>query len=72
MELPVLIDWKHKNYNSILFIIDWFTKMIYFKSMKVTINIFGFIEVIIDLVIKHYGLFNFIIINQDLLFISKF
>lgn len=37
--LLILTNWKEENYNSILVIINWFIKMIYYKQIKVTINI---------------------------------
>ena len=82
MELPVLIDWKSQSYNSILImdlksesydsdfvIIDQFTKMVYYKLVKIMIDVLSLAEVIINIIIRHYGLFNFIIIDQNSLFI---
>ena len=36
--LPILTDWKRDNYDSILIIVDWFTKIVHYKSVKVTID----------------------------------
>ena len=70
--LPISIDWKDKNYNLIIIIIDLSIKMIYFKLMKIMINIPSLTKEIINVVIKHYSLSNSIIADQDLLFILKF
>ena len=61
MRLLVSTDWKDKNYDSILVIIDRLIKIMYYKPMKVTIDAPGFAEVIIDFVVWHYSLFNSII-----------
>lgn len=56
IELLVTADGKSDSYNSIFVIIDQFTKMAYYKPVKVTINISGFAKVIIDIVIWYYNL----------------
>ena len=50
--LPVSIDWKGDSYDSILVILDWFTKMVYYKPVKITLDASGLAEVIIDMVIR--------------------
>ena len=54
--LSILTDWKGDSYDSILVIIDWLTKMVHYKPVKVTINALGLAEVIIDVVVRHHGL----------------
>ena len=71
-ELLVLTDWKDENDDSILVIIDKFTKMIYYKPMKITIDIPGLLEVMIDIVVRHHDLPDSIIMDPDSLFMSKF
>ncbi len=56
--LFVSINWKSDTYDSILVIIDWLIKMIHYELVKVTINIFGLVEVILDMVLRHHGLTN--------------
>ncbi len=46
--------------------------MIYYVPVKVTINAPGLVEVIIDIVVHHYGVLKSIVTDQGLLFISKF
>ena len=46
--------------------------MIYYKPVKITINALSFTKIIINIVIRYYDLLNFIILDQSLLFISKF
>ena len=45
--LLISTDWKGDSYNSILVIVDRFTKMVHYEPVKVTINAPGFVEVII-------------------------
>ena len=70
--LPILTDWKRDSYDSILVIVDWLIKMVYQKPVKITINVPGLAEVIINLVIRHYGLLNSIVTDRSFLFTSKF
>lgn len=55
----------------ILVIIDQFTKIVHYKPVKITINAFGLIKVIINKIIWHYNLFNLIISNCKLVFSLK-
>ncbi len=70
--LPISADWKGDSYNSILIIVDRLTKMVYFKPVKVTIDVSGLAKVIIDVVVHHYGVPKSIVTYQGLLFTSKF
>ena len=70
--LQVSTDWKDKNYNSILIIVDRLTKMVYYKPVKITIDASGLAEVIIDVVVWYHGLPDSIITNRNPLFTSKF
>ncbi len=68
----ILTNWKDNSYNSILVIINHQTKMIYYKPVKVTINILGLEKVIINAVVCHHGVSKSIVMDWDLLFISIF
>ena len=46
--------------------------MIYYKPVKIMINIPGLAKVIIDLVLHYHNIAKLIIINQGLLFTLKF
>ena len=70
--LPILTDWKGDNYDSILVIIDWLIKMVHYEPVKVTIDVPGLAEVIIDVVVRHHGLPNSIVTDRRSLFTSKF
>ena len=59
--LPISTDWKGKNYDSILVIIDRLIKMVNYEPVKIIINIPGLAEVIIDVMVRHHGLLDFII-----------
>ena len=67
-----MTDWKGDSYDSILVIVNRLIKMVYYEPVKVTIDALGFVEVIINIVVRHHDLPNSIVTNQGLLFISKF
>ena len=46
--------------------------MVYYKLVKITIDIQGLIKVIINVIVRHYDLLNSIVINHILLIFSKF
>ena len=70
--LPVSTNWKEDSYDSIFVIIDRLTKKVYYKLVEVIIDAPGLVEVIIDMVVRHYGLPDSIIIDRALLFTLKF
>ena len=70
--LPISINWKGDNYNSILVIVDRLTKMVYYKPIKIIIDAPRLAEVIIDIVVRHHGLPNSIMTNRGSFFTSKF
>ena len=70
--LPISTDWKGDSYDSILVIVDWLTKMVHYKPVKITINALGLAEVIINVVVHHHGLPDSIVTDKSFLFISKF
>ena len=72
MGLSILTNYKKNNCNSILVIIDWFIKMIYYKPVKVIINILSLIKPIINIIIRHYNFSNLIFFNKKSFFNSKF
>ncbi len=53
--LPISADWKDDSYDSLLVIVDRLIKMVYYKPVKVTIDAPGLAKVIIDMVVRHYG-----------------
>ena len=59
--LPVSTNWKFKTYNSILVIVDRFTKIIHYKPIKITIDAPGLAEVLIDIIVRQYGLLDSIV-----------
>ena len=70
--LLVSTNWKGETYDSILVIVDRLIKMVYYKLVKVIINTPGLAEIIIDVVVKHYGLSDLIVSNQSSVFTFKF
>ena len=69
---PISVNWKGNSYDSIVVIIHQLTKMIHYELVKITINVLSLTKVIINLVIHHYRAPELIIIDQGLLFMSKF
>ncbi len=69
---PISANWKSHSYNLILVIINWLTKIVHYDPVKITIDITGLAEVIIYVIVRHHGVLELIIMDQDLLFISKF
>ena len=72
MGLPILTDWKRNSYNSIFVIVNWLTKIVHYKPVKVIINALGLAEVIINVVVRYHELPNSIVTDRGLLFTSKF
>ena len=70
--LPILTNEKRNSYDSILVIINWLTKIVYYMLIIVTINAPGLAKVIINVVMRHHGLLDSIITNQRLFFTSKY
>ena len=70
--LSLFSDSKSDSYDSILVIVNWLTKMVYYKLVKVTIDASGLAKVIIDMVVRHYGLPDSIISDLRAIFTSKF
>ena len=70
--LPISTNRKEDSYNSILVIVDRLTKMVNYVPVKININAPGLVEVIINVVVRHYGLFNSIVTDSGFLFTSKF
>lgn len=61
MGVSILVDRKDNSYDLILIIVNFLTKIVYYKLVKTTINIVGLVEVIINIVVSHYDLLELII-----------
>ena len=70
--LSVSTNWKGENYDPILVIVNCLTKMVHYKSVKVTIDAPGLAKVILDVMLRHYGLLDSIMTDKGSLFTSKF
>ncbi len=70
--LPISADWKGDSYNSILVIVDRLTKMVHYVPVKVTIDASGLAKVMIDVVVRHHGVPESIVMDRGSLFTSKF
>ena len=70
--LSISPDWKGDCYDSILVIVDWLTKIVYYKPVKVIIDTSRLAKVILDVVVQHYDLSNSIVSDKGSLFTSKF
>ena len=63
MDLQILTNLKKDNYNSILIIVDSLTRIVYYKLVKIIINVSDLIKIIINVVIRHDSLSDSIIMN---------
>lgn len=70
--LSISTNSKSKTYNSILVVVNWLIKMIYYKPVKIIIDALTLVKFIIKTVMRQYGLLDSIMSNQGLIFISKF
>ena len=70
--LPISTNWKGDSYDSILVIVDWLTKIIHYKPIKVIIDTPRLVKVILNNVVWHHGLPDSIVTNRGLLFTLKF
>lgn len=70
--LPIPTNWKRNIYDSILIIVNWLIKILYYERVKVTIDATKLVEVIFDMIVQYYGLPNLIVTDRSLLFTSKF
>lgn len=70
--LSLSIDEKSDNYDKILVIIYYLTKIVDYKPDITTIDIVGLVKVITSILVIYYNLLNLIINNQGSLFILKF
>ncbi len=59
--LTISADWKGDSYDSILVIINRLTKMVHYEPVKVMIDTPGLAEVIINMVVCHYGVLESIV-----------
>ena len=63
--------WKGDSYNSILIIINRLTKIVHYKLIKINIYVSRLLEIIIDIIVKHHGFLDLIMINKSFLFTLK-
>ena len=70
--LPGSTNWKKDSYDSIFVIINRLIKIGHYKPVKVTIDAPGLAEIIIIVVVRHYGLLDSIVTDRGSLFTSKF
>ena len=69
--LTTSTDYKGDSYNSIFVIVDWLTKIVQYKLVKMTIDTPGLAEVIINMVVFHHDLLDSIVTDRGSLFTSK-
>lgn len=58
--------------DTILVIVDWLKKIVYYQPVKITVDALDFVEVILDMVVPHHGLPNSIVSDWGSVFISRF
>lgn len=69
---PISTIWKKEAYDSILVIVDQFTKIVQFKLVKIILNVARVAKIIINVFVKKYGLPDSIVSNRNYIFFSKF
>lgn len=69
--LPILTNYKSKNYSLILVNVDPFIKIIHYELIKVNINIFSFTKLIINIGMYHFDLLTLIINHSGFIFNSN-
>ena len=65
-------NWIEITYNSILIVLNWFTKMTHYIFVIKKINAKQLINIIIKKIVKYHDISKFIMIDRDFLFISNF
>ena len=70
--LLISTDGKSDSYDSIVVIVDWRMKMVYYEPVKVTINASGLAEIILDVGVRHHDLPDSIVSDRGFFFTSKF
>lgn len=69
--LPLLIDNKGDNYDAILVVADYLTKIVYYEPIKTIINVASLAKVIFNIIVRHHDLRKSIISDQGSFFTSK-
>lgn len=69
-DLLLLVNLKSDSNDIILIIVDCLTKIMYYELVKTMINTASLAEVIINMVIRHFGIPMLIINDQRSLFTS--
>lgn len=72
IRLSISTNWKSETDDSIRIIVDQHIKMVYYKPVRVIIDAPSLAEVIIELVVQHYGFPDSIVSDWDLFFSLKF
>lgn len=72
IRLSFLTNWNRDSCDIILVIIDWLIIMVYYKPVKTTIDAAGLAEIIINMIVRHHGLFELIVCDWDELLFLKF
>ena len=70
--LPQFSNLRGNGYNLILVIVDRLTKMIHYEPVQITITAPALAEDILNVVVQHHGLLDFIVSNYGSVFTSKF
>ena len=70
--LPRSADWRGDGYDSILVIVDWLTKIVYYEFVQTIITALALVEVILNVVVQYHSLPDSIVSNCGSVFTSKF
>ena len=69
--LPFSINWKKDSCKSNLVSINWITKIVHYKPVKITTNVPGLAKVIIDVIMRYHVLSDWIVTNWSFFFPSN-
>lgn len=63
-DFPISTDWKGNSYDLIVVIVHRLTKMVHYELVKVTIYAPRLGKMILDVVVRHYGLPDLIVSDR--------
>ena len=72
IRLSISTNLKRESYDFILVIVNWLTKMVFYKLVKVSIDATDLVKILINVLMWHYGLFSSIVTDRGFLFSSNF
>lgn len=72
INMLILKNYIKDGYNSMLIIVHKLIKRVYYKFVKITINLVKKAKIIIDYILMHYKFLDFLISGKNALFILNY